>query len=138
MEIPFLQERMRLQALRAEAVEVRRLQEAAEAGPKAEYVVRNKLPETTDPQQLAAAHARLKPFHDAWMAARAPFEAALEEIHGEEQAITEMIGCGLYDDGESSDHVCAITGLPLLQNDDLRLVLVCALERVSQRAETAG
>lgn len=133
MEIPFLQERMRLQALRAEADEIDRLQEAAEAVPKAEYVARNRLPETTDPQQLAAARERLKPLHDAWMAARAPFEARLEEIHAEEQAITEAIGCGLYDDGESSDHVCAITGLPLLQNDELRLVLACALERVSAR-----
>jgi hypothetical protein len=73
---------------------------------------------------------KLAPFEDAIHAAREPFKAREAELHKEIDAIEKITG-SLRSDNEGRWLTCAITGLPLLESDDVSVVLASALPKAS-------
>ena len=74
--------------------------------------------------------AKIAPFEDAIHAAREPFKAREAELHKEIDAIEKITG-SLRSDNEGRWLTCAITGLPLLESDDVSVVLASALPKAS-------
>jgi hypothetical protein len=73
---------------------------------------------------------KLAPFEDAIHAARKPFEEREAELRQEIDAIEKIIG-RLRSDNEGRWLTCAITGLPLLESDEVSVVLASALPKAS-------
>jgi len=73
---------------------------------------------------------KIAPFADAIHAAREPFKAREAELHKEIDAIEKITG-SLRSDDEGRWLTCAITGLPLLESDDVFVVLASALPKAS-------
>ena len=73
---------------------------------------------------------KLAPFQDAIHAAREPFKAREAMLHKEIDAIEKITG-RLRSDDELRWLTCAITGLPLLESDDVSVVLTAALPKKS-------
>jgi len=71
---------------------------------------------------------KLVPFEDAIHAARKPFKAREAELRKEIDAIEKIIG-RLRSDNEGRWLTCGITGLPLLESDEVSVVLASALQR---------
>ena len=69
---------------------------------------------------------KLAPFGAAIRAAHEPFKAREAELHKERAAIEQITG-RLRSDNEGRWLTCAITGLPLLESDDVSVVLTAAL-----------
>jgi hypothetical protein len=74
--------------------------------------------------------AKIAPFEDAIRAAREPFKAREAEMHKEIDALEKITG-SLRSDNEGRWLTCAITGLPLLESDDVSVVLASALPKAS-------
>jgi DNA repair exonuclease SbcCD ATPase subunit len=74
---------------------------------------------------------KLAPFEDAIHAAREPFKAREAELHKEIDALEKITG-SLRSDNEGRWLMCAITGLPLLESDEVSVVLAAALANVEQ------
>ena len=73
---------------------------------------------------------KIAPFEDAIHAVREPFKAREAELHKEIDAIEKITG-RLRSDNEGRWLTCAITGLPLLESDEISVVLASALPKVS-------
>jgi hypothetical protein len=73
---------------------------------------------------------KIAPFEDAIHAAREPFKAREAELHKEIDAIEKITG-SLRSDNEGRWLTCAITGLPLLESDDVSVVLASELPKAS-------
>ena len=73
---------------------------------------------------------KIAPFEDAIHAAREPFKVREAELHKEIDAIEKITG-SLRSDNEGRWLTCAITGLPLLESDDVSVVLASALPKAS-------
>jgi multidrug resistance efflux pump len=73
---------------------------------------------------------KIAPFEDAIHAAREQFKAREAELHKEIDAIEKITG-SLRSDNEGRWLTCAITGLPLLESDDVSVVLASALPKAS-------
>lgn len=71
---------------------------------------------------------KLAPFQDAIHAAREPFKAREAELHKKIDAIEKITG-SLRMDNDARWLTCALTGLPLLESDDVSVVLTVALPR---------
>ncbi len=71
---------------------------------------------------------KLAPFQDAIHAARESFKAREAELHKEIDAI-EKITSSLRMDNDARWLTCALTGLPLLESDDVSVVLTVALPK---------
>jgi len=71
---------------------------------------------------------KLAPFEDAIHAAREPFKAREAELHKEIYALEKIIG-SLRLEQNGGWLTCAITGLPLLESDEISTVLSIPLPK---------
>lgn len=124
-EIPFLAERVRLKAVRDEITTLQDAQNAAEAEPRDAFRRAATASRGAPDQQTVLA-----PLRETLRKASEPFASRLEELSEEEDALSDKLGSRLFN-LESLEHdlapVCAITGAPILQTDEVRLVLASAI-----------
>jgi len=142
--IPYSEERERLLVLHKQADELAREEEKALAPLEAEArkhreALHREFPEDgsmhwNDIQgsmrRSMELREKIAPFEDAIHAAREPFKVREAELHKEIDAIEKITG-SLRSDNEGRWLTCAITGLPLLESDEVSVVLTSALPKAS-------
>lgn len=143
-EIPHIEKRKKLADLRRQLGALKREEEKALAPLEAEARKRSELlrREFPDDEHIhwsdieGSMHRseelrhKLAPLEDAIHAAREPFKAREAELHKEIYAIEKIIG-SLRLDQNGGWLTCAITGLPLLESDEISMVLSVALPNPS-------